>query len=61
MDHSKLDIYERVIKLTLACGLAICEAAMWGGRPSTYTFIGTVLFGSEVARRFRKNGNGDDP
>jgi hypothetical protein len=59
MKPTRLDTYERVIKLILACGLAISEAAFWGGRPSTYTFIGTVLFGSEVARRLKKPNNDD--
>lgn len=57
-NYTKLDLYERVVKFTLGCALAICEAAFWGARPATFTFIGTVLFGSELLRLVRKNGSG---
>lgn len=53
MTESRLDIYERVVKFTLGCVLAILETAYWGARPATYTFIGTVLFGSELLRLVR--------
>jgi len=58
MRPTRLDIYERIIKFTLGCGLAICETAFWGARPATFTFIGTVLFGSELLRLVKpKNGD----
>jgi hypothetical protein len=52
-----LDVFERIVKLTLGSGLAICEAAFWGARPSTYTFIGAVLISSEVARKVKARGD----
>ncbi len=48
-----LDVFERIVKLSLGTCLAICEAAFWGARPSTYTFIGAVLISSEVARKVK--------
>ena len=53
----QLEVYERLTKFILGIGLAIAEAAFWGARPATYTFIGTVLFGSELIRLVRKNGD----
>jgi len=53
-----LDTFERLVKLALGASLAVCEAWFWGARPSTYTFIGTVLIASEVARTVR--GRGED-
>jgi len=47
-----------VVKFTLGCVLAILETAFWGARPATYTFIGTVLFGSELIRLVKGKQNG---
>jgi len=58
VNPSRLDIYERVVKFTLGCVLAILETAFWGARPATYTFIGTVLFGSELIRLVKGKQNG---
>ena len=55
-----LDAFERIVKLTLGSVLAVCEAAFWGARPSTYTFIGAVLISSEVARKVRDRATTTD-
>ena len=55
-----LDVFERVVKLTLGSALAICEAAWWGGRASTFTFIGGVLLTSEIARLAQKRATPAD-
>lgn len=57
----RLETFERIVKLGLGTTLAICEAAWWGARPSTYTFIGTVLIASEVARTVRGRGTEPEP
>lgn len=54
-----LEAFERIVKLSLGSCLAICEAAFWGARPSTYTFIGAVLISSEVARKVKARTGGD--
>jgi hypothetical protein len=54
--NERWDFIERATKFALGCGLAVAEAAFWGARPATFTFIGTVLFGSELIRLVRKNG-----
>ena len=54
--YERWDFYERAVKFALGCSLAIAETAFWGARPATFTFIGTVLFGSELIRLVRKNG-----
>ncbi len=60
MNESRLDVFERVVKFTLGCVLAILETAYWGARPATYTFIGTVLFGSELLRLVRNKKQDDE-